>query len=98
MGSLTPNARYVYESPDGGETVYAREVGQDPRERKLVGQSIKAKNTIDQIREDKLWGEIRRAAGTNPAIQKAMEQCIILYKLSKEYEDRYGGKIDLRDE
>jgi hypothetical protein len=36
------------------------------------------------MQEDKLWGEIRRAARTNPALQKALEQCIIVYQLIKE--------------
>lgn len=40
---------------------------------------------MQEIKEDKLWGEIRRAARTNNALQSAMEKCIIIYKLSKEY-------------
>ena len=40
--------------------------------------------------EDKLWGEIRRAAKTNKSIQHALEHCIIMYKLSKEYEENHG--------
>ena len=31
MGSLTPGATYIYESPDGGETVYARKEGSTER-------------------------------------------------------------------
>jgi hypothetical protein len=34
--------------------------------------------------EDKLWGDIRRAARKNPALQKALEQCIIIYHLGKD--------------
>ena len=37
MGNLTPGATLVYESPDGGKTVYAREAGKS--ERQLVGYS-----------------------------------------------------------
>lgn len=40
---------------------------------------------IERVKEDKLWGEIRRAAKTNSTLQSALEQCIIIYKLSKEY-------------
>jgi hypothetical protein len=86
MGSLTPNVPLVYESPDGGNTVYAREVGAPANTRKMVGQSYEAKNRFEQIQEDKLWGEIRRAARTNPALQKALEQCIIIHHLSKDKE------------
>jgi hypothetical protein len=38
---------------------------------------------VDHIREDKLWGEIRRAAKTNPALQEALDRVIIIYQLSK---------------
>jgi len=47
---------------------------------------------FDHIREDKLWGEIRRAAITNRTIQEALERAKIDYYLSKEYEERYGRK------
>jgi hypothetical protein len=33
--------------------------------------------------EDKLWGEIRRAARTNPTLQDALERAIMIYKLTK---------------
>ena len=42
------------------------------------------KFTHDQIREDKLWGEIRRMAPTNPALQKALDRAIMIYRLSKD--------------
>jgi hypothetical protein len=45
------------------------------------------RSTLERVREDKLWGEIRCAAKTNNALQSALEQCIIIYKLSKEYKD-----------
>jgi hypothetical protein len=45
--------------------------------------------TIDRVREDKLWGEIRQAAKTDLVLQEALERVIILYQLSKE---KYGTK------
>jgi hypothetical protein len=44
---------------------------------------------IARIKEDKLWGEIRRAAKTDPVLQEALDRAIILYQLSKE---KYGTK------
>lgn len=44
---------------------------------------------LDRLKEDKLWGEIRRAAKTDPVLQAALERVIILYQLSKE---KYGTK------
>lgn len=82
MGKLRPNAEIVYESPDGGETVYGRYVGET--DKWLVGQSTKAKSLIEELREQKLWGEIHRAAKTNPVLQDALERAIMIYHLSKE--------------
>jgi hypothetical protein len=35
------------------------------------------------MREDQLWGNIRRAARTNPALQDALDRAIMIYNLSK---------------
>jgi len=37
----------------------------------------------EHMLEDKMWGEIRRAAKTNPTLQDALERAIVIYKLSK---------------
>jgi hypothetical protein len=90
MGSLTPGATYVYER--NGEEIYAREVGKV--DRKLIGYQYE--NNVDprtndgrplheHIKEDKLWGEIRRAARTNSALQEALERAILIYHLSKDH-------------
>lgn len=75
----------VYESPDGGETVYSRVSGQPRRE--LYSQSDKAKERIAGMRENQLWYKIRLAAKTNPTLQDALDQCIVIFSLSKEYQD-----------
>lgn len=85
MGQLKPNATYIYETPDGGETVYAREMGSS--ERILIGQSYKALSLQEQLEQDKLWGEIRRMAKTNPALQAEMDRVIMLYYLCKDKEN-----------
>lgn len=73
----------IYESPDGGQTVYVREPGSDVQSRKLHWESEEKKSLMEKIQEDKLWGEIRRAAKTNPTIQRALDEAILLYNLSK---------------
>ena len=95
MGTLTPNAAYIYERNAG--TVYAREMGAPPGTRKEIGwdyhetdskfdtRTADGRPLHDQILENKMWGDIRRAARTNPSLQKAMEQCIIIYHLSKDH-------------
>ena len=90
MGTLTPGAAYVYER--NGEEIYAREVGKT--DRKLIGYQYENKvdprtndgrPLIDHIREDKLWGEIRRAAKTNTALHEVLERAILVYHLSKDH-------------
>jgi methyl coenzyme M reductase alpha subunit len=93
MGSLTPNAQYVYER--NGEEIYAREVGAPIQSRRIIGYQYEIDNTpdprtedgrplIEQIRENKLWGDIHREAKTNPALQKALDRAIMIYRLSKD--------------
>jgi hypothetical protein len=85
MGSLKPGATYVYERD--GDTVYAREMGSDPNTRQAVGWDYDpAKNDhLTKMRQNHLWDQIHEEAKTNPALQKALEQCIIIYNLSKEH-------------
>ena len=89
MGSLKPDTKYIYERAEG--IVYAREFGADPSTRQVVGYESGTDydpvsgHKIDHRRlmEDKLWGNIRRAAETNPTLQDALERVIVIYNLSK---------------
>lgn len=91
MGSLKPKTTYIYER--NGDEVYAREMGQV--ERRLIGYQYEMEDKPDprtsdgrpmreHILEDKMWGDIRRMAPTNPALQKALDRAIMIYKLSKD--------------
>jgi hypothetical protein len=94
MGSLKPGAKYIYERTGG--VTYAREFGADPSSRQAIGweydptknnfdpRTNDGRPLIDQMREDQLWGEIRREAKTNITLQKALDRAIMIYKLSKE--------------
>ena len=82
MGRLTPGATYIYESPDVGDTVYARELGKT--ERIMIGQNTRAKSLMDAIQEDKLWGDIRRMADTDPAMAELLERAKVYYYLKNE--------------
>ena len=94
MGTLKPGATYIYERV--GNEVYAREFGSDTRQ--LMGYSYDpvtghhvdydrrtsdGRPLFDHMQEDKMWGDIRRLAKTNPALQDAMERAIVVYKLIK---------------
>ena len=91
MGTLKPGATYIYER--NGDEVYAREFGET--ERKLIGYQYEMENKPDprtadgrplheHLMESKMWGEIRHMAPTNPALQKALDRVIMIYKLSKD--------------
>jgi hypothetical protein len=89
MGTLDPDAKYIYER--NGEEIYAREIGKT--DRKLIGYQYENKvdprtpdgrPLYEHLKEDKLWGEIRREARTNKVLQDALERVILVYHLSKE--------------
>jgi hypothetical protein len=91
MGTLKPGATYVYER--NGDEVYAREFGQT--ERRLIGYQYEMENKPDprtndgrplreHMLENKLWGNIRRAAKTNSALHEVLERAILIYHLSKD--------------
>jgi hypothetical protein len=76
MGSLKPGATYIYERANG--VTYAREFGSI--ERKAIGWDA----NVGQAAIDEMWRDIRFQAHTNPALQKALDRVIIIYRLSKD--------------
>lgn len=82
MGSLKPGATYIYEHVDG--ITYARESGAPHNERFEIGRTLDRKTKDLNLEEDKLWGNIRRAAQTNSALQEALDRVKIVYHLSKD--------------
>ena len=93
MGTLKPGATYIYERQGG--TVYAREMGAPANERTVVGYDWELEDnpsrvrgaTLETVKENQLWHEIRVAALTNPTLQDALDKCRMIYTLSKEYKD-----------
>ena len=90
MGTLTPGATYVYER--NGEEIYAREAGKTERimigyqyENKVDPRTNDGRPLHEHLKEDKLWGEIRRAAKTNEALQSVLDRAILVYHLSKDH-------------
>ena len=86
MGQLKPAAALIYERD--GDTVYAREAGADPATRSEVGWDYDPRTATgrplrEEIKESKLWGDIRRAARSNPTLQDALEHAIMVYHLTR---------------
>lgn len=91
MGTLTPGATYIYERV--GNTVYAREAGEDPSKRKVVGYDLDStvndpyyKSIAEKYFLEVEWAKILKAAENNTALQEAIERVKIVYHLSKDNE------------
>lgn len=85
MGQLKPAATYIYERV--GDTVFRRESGSLDRE--VVGydhRTSDGRSLHQHMLEDKMWGDIRRAAHTNPTLQDALDRAIMIYNLSRTNE------------
>ena len=73
---------YVYESPDGGDTVYRRKSGS--QERELYSISGEKRKWDEMLEEEMLWVKIVQASRDNPALEKALEQARLIYELSQK--------------
>ena len=89
MGSLIPGATYIYER--SGEEIYAREAGKTERimigyqyQNKVDPRTNDGRPLHEHIKESKMWGDIHQTAKTNPALQKALDRVIMIYRLSKD--------------
>lgn len=90
MGSLKPGATYVYERQGG--TVYAREMGAPAEDRTVIGYDWSLDDNPARVRgahredilENQLWHDIRRAAAGNEELKNLLERAKILYYLSKK--------------
>ena len=72
---------YIFESPDGGNTVYRREFGKIQRELHSISEE---KRKWDQrLEEEMLWVKIAQASRNNPALRAALEQARVIYELSR---------------
>jgi hypothetical protein len=101
MSQLKPDTKYIYERANGvvyarefgadpgDRTVVGYDY--DP----ITGQKIPhdwdsrtndGRPLHDHIVENKMWGEIRRAAQTNPTLQDALDHAIMIYRLTKTHE------------
>ena len=81
MGRLKPGATYIYERIDGA--VYAREQGQPADTRIEIGGT----SIIEALEKEKEWAEIYKDRKRSVALEKAVEETIIIYKLSGDYKD-----------
>ena len=80
MTKLESNQTYIYEKADG--VTYARKPGS--LDRIVIGYDHDAEKRKAELKETELWNEIRSAAKTNKALQRALDRAKMLYRLSKD--------------
>lgn len=78
---------YVYESPDGGLTIYKRKLGDDPAKRIQVRLDDLVREELDKQENFLEWQDILDAAKDNPVLQSAIERVKIVYHLTKDNDD-----------
>lgn len=76
--TIKQEPRLVYESPDGGQTIYARKQGSP--DRTLIHQSMEARANLRWYK----LKEIVHLAQTDPVINDALSKLEMLYVLKKE--------------
>jgi len=67
--------KYIYESPDGGDTIYRRPFGTNQRE--LVREGPLRQKML----RSQLWRDIFEAAETDPALKEMIEKVEVYYQL-----------------
>jgi hypothetical protein len=72
----------IFESPDGGRTVYARQPGSDHRT--LHSQDPELQRELKELEQEKRWVDIFGARKDNVELDRLCEQIEILYELGKK--------------
>ena len=71
----------IYESPDGGHTVYARRPGSTQRE--LHSLSEERQLELAELEQQKRWIDIFQERRNNAELDRLCEQIEIMYALSR---------------
>jgi hypothetical protein len=72
----------VYESPDGGLTIYKRQAGKTERVLHSVAPELQERIELERRRNE--WMDIFNTAEHSPALQEAIERVKVLYELSRD--------------
>jgi len=77
MALNTGMTKYVFESPDGGETVYRRQFGEQHREL-VKGDPAK---TLQEAQRLYQWKQIFKVAETDPELAELIDRVEVYYRL-----------------
>lgn len=75
-------SNWIYESPDGGKTIYRRRLGSSQRE--LHYENPVAIATRELAEENQLWHNIRVSAMTNQQLADMLDKVKTYYHLINE--------------
>ena len=73
----------IFESPDGGRTVYARNPGST--QRTLHSQDLGLQQELAELEQQKRWVDIFQARQDNPELDRLCEQVEVLYELGRQH-------------
>jgi hypothetical protein len=75
----------IFESPDGGKTVYSRTNGSP--QRKLHSVSSDLETEMDRVQREQQWLNILKLSETTPALREAIDKVLVMYELSRNRDD-----------
>ena len=73
----------IFESPDGGRTVYARQPGST--QRTLHSQDPELQQELAELEQQKRWVDIFQARQNNSELDRLCEQVEVLYELGRRH-------------
>ena len=72
---------YIYESPDGGHTVFRRQIGASASERELHSMSDEKRAWDRQLEREMKWTRILNAGEDDPVLRQMLDQIEIYHSL-----------------
>jgi hypothetical protein len=75
---------YVYESPDGGQTVYRRRSGSLDRQLHHINNNILSER--ERQEKQMLWQQILIASETDTVLKDLVDQTLTIYQLGSVHE------------
>lgn len=82
MSTKNDYSGIIYESPDGGKTIYSRNIGEDTSKRVLFKSNEEQKIFMRWQK----WREILQASIDNPSLLDAIEKAEVIYELTRNHD------------
>ncbi len=83
MSDSSPQDKFIYESPDKGNTIYARPFGADLAQRKKIYENPEMLEEKAFFERWHMYRDILEVSKDNEVLAKLLEQVEILYRLAK---------------